>query len=78
MEPWTPGVDEDDHPQWVRNLLAATALLGGAAMGFVLGHGWGGALTGFVVAAPVAILAMLVPALAGAVLVALPLLGCLL
>lgn len=70
-------MDDDDHPPWARNLLAATALLGGAALGFVLGHGWGGALTGAVIAAPVAILAMLVPSLAGAVLVALPLLACL-
>lgn len=70
-------MDEDEHPRWARNLLAATALLGGTAMGFVLGEGWAGALTGIVIAAPVAILAVLVPYLAGAVLVALPLLVCL-
>lgn len=73
------GMEADDHPRWVRNLLAATALLGGAAMGAVLGHGWAGAVAGLGIAIPVAVLAVLRPGLAQAVLVALPLplLGCL-
>lgn len=69
-------MDEEGPPLWARILIAAHLWLGGAAIGGIMGASWGSALTGLIVATPLAMLALFVPGVLLALCTVLSLFSC--